>query len=709
MAKRPEQKKKMNSLSLYFIVTMLFSIVGLLIISKAINIVFVEGDFWRKLGEEQIQRNQTEPAERGNIYSCKGELMATSMPCYYVYIDFKAGGFNKDTLNHYIAPLSQALSKKFGDKTPQEYRAHIEKGYASKSRGWQLISRKVSYTELKELRQLPFLSKRSNVSGLHTKEMAKRQNPYGTLALRTIGNVYGDYERGGSSGLEMRYDSLLRGTPGKKTRKKIRNKWTDIIDVEPTHGKSLITTIDVVIQDITEKALVDKLKEVDAESGTVVVMEVETGEVRAITNMGRNGIGGYREERNYAVSDQSEPGSTFKVASMIVALDEGVIKPGDTIDTGNGIYRYAEENIRDHNAHRGGYGRITAEQAIWYSSNVGVAKIILNGFEKDPARYIKRLKEIGIGKPLDIEIPGAGKAYIKDPSSKSWWKTSLPWISFGYETQIPPIYTLTYFNAIANDGKMVKPYFTKKILSGDDVIQSFDTEVINPSICSKATLKMIQKMLVGVVDSGTARSIKSDIIPLAGKTGTAQLSQGKAGYRVDGIVSHQVSFCGYFPADRPKYSCIVVIRHPRVANPSAGAISGGVFKNIAERVYAATVQMKPEDLPIDMETAKAPTVKGGSRKSVDYVLRKLDIDHKSENSTEWVKVHTDSTGIALKPLEITENLVPSVIGMGAKEAVYLLEKSGMRVTISGSGRVVSQSLQPGAKILKNGNINLRLN
>ena len=708
-AKRPEQKKKMSSLSLYFIVTMLFSIIGLLIIGKAINIVFVEGDFWRELGKSMVVKGLSEPAERGNIYSCNGELMATTMPCYYVLIDFKAGGFSKDTLDKYIGPLSQALSAKFGDKTPQGYRKHIEKGYASRSRGYQLIDKKISYMELREIYKLPFLNKRSNVSGLHTKMMVQRQKPFGTLASRTIGNVYGEYEKGGSNGLEMQYDSLLRGQPGKKYKKKVRNKWTDIIEVEPQHGKSLVTTIDVVIQDIAEKALVDKLKEVDAESGTIVVMEVETGEVRAITNMGRDGKGGYREVMNYAVADQSEPGSTFKVASMIVALEEGIIEPGDSIDTDNGIYRYAGAEVRDHNAHRGGYGRITAEQAIWYSSNVGVAKIILKGFEKNPERYIRRLKEMGIDKPLDIEIPGAGRAIIKDPSNKSWWKTSLPWISFGYETQIPPIYTLTYFNAIANDGKMVKPYFTKKILLGDEVVQTFDTEVINPSICSKSTLRKIQHMLVGVIDSGTARSIKSDIIPFAGKTGTAQLSQGSAGYKVGGAASHQLSFCGYFPADRPKYSCIVVVRRPRIDNPSAGAISGGVFKNVAERVYAATVRMAADELLIDSALAKAPLVKGGSLKSVDYVLKKLDIDHKTEKASEWVKAYNDSTELVLKPLPIIENLVPSVVGMGAKEAVYLLEKSGMMVALSGSGRVVSQSLQPGARIPKNGNITIRLN
>ncbi|MDD6210831.1 MAG: penicillin-binding protein [Bacteroidales bacterium] len=709
MAKHSEPQKKGNPVTNYFIVTILFSLIGLAIMVKAIQISFVEGDFWRHLGELQKQENIAVLPNRGNIYSCNGELMATSVPRYYVYIDFKADGLKKDTLDKYVGPLSAALSKKFGDKTPQGYKAHILKGYSRQSRGYLLISRKISYSELKDIRKFPFLNMRSNRSGMVVKKMVQRQKPFGTLASRTIGDIYGEYEKGGKNGLELQYDSLLRGIPGRSTRRKIGRRWINVVDVEPVNGMDITSTIDEVIQDITEKSLLDKLKEIDAESGTAVVMEVETGEIKAITNMGRIREGLYTETKNYAVADESEPGSTFKVASMIVALEEGYVHPGDTVDTGNGIYMYAGARMTDHNAHKGGYHRITAEQAIWYSSNIGVAKIILKGFEKNPERYVQRLKDMGLDTPLNLEIPGAGRAKIKDPSNKSWWKTTLPWMSFGYETQIPPIYTLTFFNAIANDGKMIKPFFTKSITSpGGDVIKTFHTEVINPSICSSSTLKLIRQMLLDVVDKGTGSAVKSEFIPLAGKTGTAQISQGAAGYTAGGK-SHQVSFCGYFPANDPKYSCIVVIRRPRIGYPSGGTMSGGVFKNIAEKVYAANVRLEPDELQLDSSLTKLPVVKGGSRKAVDYVVNKLDIDYESEGNSEWVHPYTDSTEVVLKPLKVIENLVPSVIGMGAKEAVYLLEKSGLRVHLSGRGTVTSQSLSPGVKVSKGRTITIWLN
>lgn len=708
MAKHSETHKKENPVTNYFLVTILFSVVGLAIMVKAIQISFLEGEFWRHLGEKQKQENITVLPNRGNIYSCNGELMATSVPRYYVYIDFKADGLNKDTLDKYIGPLSEALSKKFKDKTPQGYKNHILKGYAKQSRGYLLIPRKISYSELKDIRKFPFLSMRSNRSGMVIKKMVQRQKPFGTLASRTIGDIYGEYDKGGKNGLELQYDSLLRGIPGKSTRRKIGRRWINVVDVEPVNGMDITSTIDEVIQDITEKSLLDKLKEIDAESGTAVVMEVETGEVKAITNMGRIREGVYTETKNYAVSDESEPGSTFKVASMIVALDEGCVHPDDTIDTGNGVYMYAGARMTDHNAHKGGYHRITAAQAIWYSSNIGVAKIILKCFEKRPELYVQRLKEMGLDTPLNLEIPGSGKAKIKDPSSKSWWKTTLPWMSFGYETQIPPIYTLTFFNAIANNGKMIKPYFTRSIQSNGEIIKSFHTEVINPSICSASTLREIRQMLRDVVDKGTGRPVKSDIIPLAGKTGTAQLSQGVAGYKAGGK-SHQVSFCGYFPADKPKYSCIVVIRRPRIGYPSGGSMSGVVFKNIAEKVYAANVRLKPDELQTDSSLNKLPVVKGGERKSIRYVMDKLDVDYDDKANSEWVRMHTDSMEVICEPLKVVENLVPSVIGMGAKEAVYLLEKSGLQVRISGRGTVTSQSLQPGTKISKGKIITIWLN
>ena len=355
--------------------------------------------------------------------------------------------------------------------------------------------------------------------------MVQRQKPFGTLASRTIGDIYGEIEEGGTTkgknGLELQYDSLLRGQAGLSSVRRVGGGWTNVIEVDPVDGMDIRTTIDINIQDITEKSLVDKLKAIDAESGTAVVMEVETGEIKAITNMGRIREGVYGETKNHAVADEIEPGSTFKVASIMVALEDGLCNPGDTVDVGNGIYMYKGARMTDHNMNKGGYGRISVEQAIWYSSNIGVAKTILKGYSDNPTKFVEGLYRIGMNADLRLEIPGAGRAKIRRPddTTRYWSKTTLPWMSFGYETQVPPINTLAFFNAIANNGKMVRPMFTKEILHNGKTVQSFSTEVINSSICSDHTLALIKDMLLGVVEKGTGKAVHSDIVRIAGKTG----------------------------------------------------------------------------------------------------------------------------------------------------------------------------------------------
>ena len=722
MIKQSNEQKRLNSLSIYLIITILFCLIGGSIIGKAVYTATVKKNYWVTI-DKRLVRYGSEPARRGNIYSCNGELMATSVPYYTIYIDFKTQGLTeiktnkddrrrkdtinsyKDSLDKYIIPLSAALSKKFKDKSAKEYEAHIRRGYNLGITRYQLISRRISHDEWKDLCKFPFLSLGRNKSGLYNQAITRRLKPYGSLASYTIGDILGS-ENKGKNGLELYYDSLLSGVSGKKMRRKMRGEWISVVINEPTNGMDITTTIDLTIQDITEKALLDMLKTTAAESGTAVVMEVATGEVKAISNMGRIRPGIYEENMSYAIADMSAPGSTFKVASMMVALEEGVVKPGDTIDTGNGAFHYHPRvpPITDHRS--GGFGRITAEQVIWNSSNIGMAKIIMKGFGDNPKRYVEKIKELGFSKPMDLEIQGAGRVVIKDPSDKkTWWISTLPSMAYGYETQIPPIYTLTFYNAIANNGKMVKPHFTKKITSGNKDVKTFGVEVVNPSICSKPTLAIIRQMLEDVVDKGTGvRYVKSEKVAIAGKTGTARLSDGRGGY--DG---HQVSFCGYFPANKPKYSCIVVIRRPQIGLVSGAVMAGSVFKNIAECTHAATIQIKTDKLPIDTTHAKQPIVKGGGRKSIDNVLSELNINYKyTDGKTDWVQPIAESEKVLLKPVEISENRMPSVIGMGAKEAVFLLEKSGLKVELLGKGTVTSQSILSGTKITKGEKITIRL-
>lgn len=721
MAEENETKettlKSSRILFCYFIVVVLLGLLAVGILVRAFETAFVEKEKWEKVAESQKRPNRLVLPGRGNIYSEDGKLMATSVPRYYTYIDFKADGFLADTFKtskrNGVDSLAIYLSRKFKNRTPAGYRAYLMRGLSSKSRQYPLYEGRISYSDLKEIRKYPFLRLSRYKSGFYTKEMVQRQKPFGTLASRTIGDIYGEIEAGGTTkgknGLELQYDSLLRGEAGLSSVRRVGGGWTNVIEVEPVDGLDIRTTIDINIQDITEKSLVDELRAIDAESGTAVVMEVATGEVKAITNMGRIREGVYGETKNHAVADETEPGSTFKVASIMVALEDGVCQPGDTVDVGNGVYMYKGARMTDHNLNHGGYGRISVEQAIWYSSNIGVAKTILKGYADNPTKFVEGLYRIGMNADLRPEIPGAGRAKIRRPddTARYWSKTTLPWMSFGYETQIPPINTLAFFNAIANDGKLIRPIFTKEIMHNGKTVRSFSTEVIIPSICSDRTLALIRDMLLGVVEKGTGKAVHSDIVRIAGKSGTAQIATGGV-YRTSG---HQVSFCGYFPADDPKYSCIVVIRRPRIGYPSGGTMSGGVLRTIAEKIYASHIAFDLREIEPDSTAVFLPPVKNGDYKALDDVLDELDIKVDTDSlETSWAVASADADRgrVKLRDLPLRPGLVPRVVGMGAKDAVYLLEQAGLRVALSGIGRVRSQSIQPGQRVVKGQTIELTL-
>lgn len=724
-----EQAHKGNRiLFCYFFIVLLLGLVAIGILICACNTAFMERETWLKVAEGQKRPNRLIYPSRGNIYSSEGKLMATSVPKYYLYIDFQAECFSTktkkwsslDTLlyskRNGIDSLSIYLSRKLKDRTPAGYKKYLLSGLNAKkkSRQFPVCREKISYSDLKEIRQFPFFRLGVFRSGFFTREMVERDKPFRNLASRTIGDTYRDIDpktglTKGKNGLELQYDTLLHGVAGLSSVRRLGGGWTNVVEVEPVEGMDIRTTIDINIQDITEKSLVDMLKKVDAASGTAVVMEVMTGEIKAITNMGRIREGVYGEDTNHAVADETEPGSTFKVASIMVALEDGVCLPSDTVDVGNGIYMYKGARMTDHNNHKGGYGRISVEQAIWYSSNIGVAKTILKGYEKNPTKYVEGLYRIGLNEDLRLEIPGAGRAKIRRPDDtlRYWSKTALPWMSFGYETQIPPIYTLAFYNAIANNGKMVRPIFTKEIMHNGKVVQSFTTEVIRESICSEQTLNIVKDMLLGVVEKGTGRAVHSDFVRIAGKTGTAQIASGGV-YKKAG---HQVAFCGYFPADEPKYSCIVVIRQPRNGYPSGGTMSGGVVKSIAEKVHASHLSFDISDMEKDSLAVTLPLPKAGERDALEYVLDQLDIEVDNDSiETKWVKTERkeDRGDVTLKDIPIRQGLVPSVVGMGAKDAVYLLESVGLQVSLNGMGRVSAQSISPGTRVSKGQIVSLTL-
>ena len=685
----PIKKKIMTR---YSFIILLMVLVGLAIVVKAGVIMFAERQYWNDVADRFVKENVIVHPNRGNIISSDGQLMASSLPEYKIYMDFKAGGALKDSLLMlYLDSICDGLHQIFPDKSKAEFKSHILKGRKKGSRNYLIYPKRMSYIQYKGAKSLPVFNMSKYRGGFHEQSFNQRKKPFGSLAMRTLGDMYSDITLGAKNGLELQYDSILKGREGVTHRQKVMNKYLNIVDISPVDGCDIITTIDVGMQDIAEKALIDELKEIDANVGVAILMEVKTGEVKAIVNMTKCNDGVYREIKNNAVSDMMEPGSTFKTASIMVALEDGYITPDQEVDTKNGVYKMYGSLMKDHNWTRGGYGVIDVTKILMVSSNIGVSRLIDENYHHQPKKFVEGLYKLGIATPLNLDIPGAAKKpNIRKPTKENWSKTALAWMSIGYETQVPPMNTLAFYNAIANNGVMVKPKFVKAIVKDGQTIEEIPTEVLNPAIASAKTIEQIQIILEKVVSQGLGRPAGSKQFHVSGKTGTAQVSQGKGGYK-SGKKEYLVSFCGYFPSEEPKYSCIVAIQKSGYP-ASGGLMAGSVFSEIAERVYA-------KHLAQDLKGAKdstailIPDVKKGNPKDIRFILDKIDTNPISLNEEK-------------KP---DLKKVPNVIGMGAKDAVYLLEKAGLKVQLSGIGKVKSQSIPSGNTLHKGKTILLRLN
>ena len=703
---------KKNIMTRYFFVVLVMSLAGIAIVVKGALIMFAERQYWQDVADRFVREGVTVKPNRGNILSADGKLMASSLPEYRIYMDFKAGGEKKDTmLMNHLTEICEGLHKIFPDKSAAEFKAHLLKGRRKGSRNYLIYPRRISYIQYKEAKRLPVFNLNKYKGGFHELAYNQRKKPFGSLAARTLGDLYADTAQGAKNGIELAFDTLLKGQDGITHRQKVMNKYLNIVDRPPVDGCDIISTIDVGMQDICEKALVDKLKELNASVGVAVLMEVQTGEVKAIVNMMKAGDGNYYEMRNNAISDMLEPGSTFKTASIMVALEDGKITPDTEVDTGNGVMNMYGSKMRDHNWHRGGYGKINVTRILEVSSNVGVSYLIDKYYKNDPQKYVDGLKRMSLDQPLHLQIPGEGTPNIKGPKERYFAKTTLPWMSIGYETQIPPINTLTFYNAIANNGVMVRPKFVKAAVKDGEVIKEYPTEIINPKICSDHTLAQIRDILRKVVSQGLAKPAGSKQFAVSGKTGTAQISQGAAGYKA-GRTNYLVSFCGYFPSEAPKYSCIVAIQKPGLP-ASGGLMAGSVFSKIAERVYAKDLRL---DLSaaIDSTTNVIPAVKSGDMKEALYVLNELDIPVQNQAAAQqgsewWGHTQPAPTAVILQGQTPAAGTVPSVIGMGAKDAVYLLEKQGLKVRLNGVGKVKRQSIAGGSTLRKGQTIALTLN
>ncbi len=701
------------------------------IIYCMVKTMTVERGEWVKLRMEKFEKDSLLlPPSRGNILSADGELMASSLPDYKVRFDFLAG-IPRDTtdaklheareqaiamrdslIRANMPAMAGGLARICPALDSAGYYEHLEKGLEAHARyfdvcpGWIL-----NYIQYNQLRELPIFNIRNKYqSGVIVEERNNRKKPFGSLARRTLGEMFGAKDSA-RSGLELAYDSLLRGKPGLIHTRRIRSRNVSIVDKEPEDGYDLVSTINVSMQDICESALREKLKELKAAFGVVILMEVKTGDVKAIVNLACDTIGGeYYESRNYALASLMEPGSVFKTASIMVALDDGEIQLGDQVDTGCGIYNMYGAKMKDSNWSRGGCGVLDVTYAMVRSSNIGVSRLIDEHYHDNPRKFIEGLKRVGIAQPLGLPFKGMANPRIIGPDDKYtyWSKTSLPWMSIGYGTQIPPISTVTFYNAIANNGKMVRPRFVKGISKNGELVEEFPVEVIKDHICKPQTLKDIQGILYKVVNDksyGTGKRARSKHFGVAGKTGTAQVATGGSyhGKRME----HLVSFVGYYPFDNPQYSCIVAIR-TAAPGASGGNMSGPVFAKIAERVYSKQVSTDIS-LARDSLSVFVPQVKAGETKAAQKLLSWMKIPF--ENAPEagdWSRSADEGHEVAFETCEVEDGRVPDLTGMGARDAVFAIESRGMKARVRGFGKVKSQSLAAGAPVVQGRTVTLEL-
>ncbi len=662
------------------------------VLVKLFHLQYVEGEAWQAKADSMSTRYVDVEAVRGNIFSNDGSLLATSVPEYDLRMDLLAPGIEDDDVFYSkVDSLAAKLSAFFKDRSSAQYSRLLKEARKKKNR-YYLIKRDVGHQELKQVREFPIFSLGKYKGGLIAERKNKRILPFTNLAARTIG--YKIPAEDVHVGLEGAYGGYIDGKSGKRLVQRIAGGvWMPVnreIEVAPVDGSDIISTIDVNMQDMAQRALEKQLIASDADNGCVVLMEVATGEIRAIANFTKDTDGKYREKFNYAIAQSAEPGSTFKLASYLVALEDGKIDTNTIIETGNGTYQVHRHTIRDTHA----YGTVTVKKAFEVSSNVAVTKIINTYYRNSPAAFTKRLHALHLNEPLGLQIPGEGNPLIKTPESKSWSGLSLPQMAYGYELKLTPLQTLTLYNAVANNGKMVAPLFVKEIRHLGNTIEHFEPRVIDEHIASPSTIGKLRAMLEGVMIEGTGKRLQSPLFSAAGKTGTAQMADGANGYRNR---KYQSSFAGYFPADNPKYSIIVVVRNPR--NGYYGAsVAGPVFKELADMVYAndLNLQVDFDQMRFVGNTELPPSLKG-SKAATLKVFEALGVKS-TYASAEPIQSIDTVKGIAFSDGEIKEGVVPDVKGMGLIDALYALENSGCRTQVKGKGKVVTQSLAAGQKI-----------
>ena len=642
-----------------YLVAFAIFVMAILVAVKLTNIQWVEGEYYRELAQKRTVREITIPANRGNVYSSDGSLLATSIPNYDIRFDAMAS--KSENFKQYLKPLSDSLSVMFGK--PSSYYYNTLKRARNNHNRYLFIARGLSYTQYMRVKSFPLFNLGAYKGGMITEQRTVREHPIGKIAKRTIG-----YDRLDSSGnerevgIEGAFAEYLDGKDGKQMMQKIaKNQWKPIGDnnqIEPIDGCDIVSTIDVYIQDIAHHALLKQLEYYEADHGCVVVMETKTGYVRAISNLGRANDGSYYETINYAVGESQEPGSTFKLASLITLLEDKKVDTSEVYDTHDGIVTYYKRKVRD--SRKGGYGKISLARGFELSSNTVLVQAVYDNYKDNPKQFVDHINAFGLNNRLGVSIKGEGRPRIPQPGDKSWSGISLPWMAFGYGVSMTPLQTLALYNAVANDGEMVKPLFVQEIKEWNKTIKKFDKEVLNPKICSQETIDKVKAVLENVVKKGTGSKLYSEDFSMAGKTGTAQVNYGRGKGKDNGMY-YSSSFAGYFPADNPKYSCIVVIHKPSIYKGYYGAdVSGPVFKRIAQKIFT--------DVP--------------STNQIDNLDREVEQQDKKYESyyTKAQKKY---------------NTIPNLVGMSGMDAVALLGNLGLKVEVKGMGKVKKQSVAAG--------------
>ena len=679
--------------AIFLRVLLISSLITLAAMAIFIHLLKVQSEMTERLGQnDPVLALKEIPSPRGNIYDLKGNLLATSMPVYTIAIDATQPS---DTLfNNNYKKLAKGLAAIFKDESKEELEKKIYQSRLAKKQYFKLKSG-VRYSELQEVKKLPILNKGRFKGGFVYTQQTSRTKPFKYLCGRTIGYINGTY----GVGIEKSFDKYLKGENGLQMMQKINGGvWKPLSnseDVEPESGADIYATIDIRIQDIAQSALLSSLEKYQAESGSVILMDVKTGAIRAMSSLQRTAEEKYAESFNFAFGAAYEPGSTFKLASLLVALEDGKIDTSSIVDTKNGVFEFYDRKMRDSNAHRGGHGKISIARAFEVSSNIGIARTIVDLYEDKPQEFIDRLARLGVSNKLDFELLGEAEPWIKNSNDSTWSGVSLPWISYGYELKMSALQILALYNAVANDGEMVKPYLVDRIQRGEQIVTSKKVEVLKPSICSQNTISILKDLLVGVVKNGTAKNIYSKMYSCAGKTGTAKIAS-EGSYSSD----YRASFAGYFPANNPKYSCIVVVTKPKKELGFYGNIvAAPVFKEIRNSLYAE----EPVSVPLN-KSAMATSDKGLSFE-LNQIYKELKHPlYQSSANNLWL--NASNTGF--NPLSIKDGVMPDLLGMSSMDAVYLLENLGLSVAVFGKGKVAHQSLKTGQFFKDNQKVTLSL-